>query len=201
MPHTTTKHNMISFLLLVAMSMTVVVSSKKFAPLPAFHNKPETGSKRIGLTQMSSFNEQQEKTLLEFRGGAKEEKEEDDDDDDGDEKEEDEVEVEAKEEGKREESDNEEEDEMDVEEESSETESDEDDYYDDETTDEEEEEETALAETLKKKSSSKNKSAEPFVEPYFISPSLQMYTTFGTILLSRKIDMFNSKIVRLIRYV
>ncbi|MGK3757006.1 MAG: hypothetical protein ACI8RD_009320, partial [Bacillariaceae sp.] len=40
-----------------------------------------------------------------------------------------------------------------------------------------------------------------FVDPYFISPSMQIYTTFGTILVSRKIDMFSPKVVKVIRYV
>lgn len=39
-----------------------------------------------------------------------------------------------------------------------------------------------------------------FVEPYFISPSLQIYTTASTILLSRKFDMLNPKVVRVIRF-
>jgi len=81
--------------------------------------------------------------------------------------------------------------------ESSEEDSDEDDYYDE--TDEDTED-SVLAYQMKKKSSSQEKATETYVEPYFISPSLQMYTTFGTILLSRKIDMFNPKVVRLIRF-
>lgn len=78
--------------------------------------------------------------------------------------------------------------------------SDEGDYYDEETDEEEEEEESELASQLKKKSSDKKKSSESFDKPYFVSPSLQMYTTFGTILLSRKIDMFNPKVVGLVRF-
>ena len=85
---------------------------------------------------------------------------------------------------------------MSDEEEDDETTDDEDEYYDDET---EEDEEDSLASGLKKKSSSTE--TQEFVEPYFISPSLQMYTTFGTILLSRKVDMFNPNVVKAVRYV
>ena len=70
------------------------------------------------------------------------------------------------------------------------------DYTDED--DEEEEEDDEIADILMKKSSEKETN---FVDPYFISPSLQIYTTFGTILLSRKIDMFSPKVVRLIRCV
>jgi len=69
------------------------------------------------------------------------------------------------------------------------------DYTDED--DEEEEEDDEIADILMKKSSKKETN---FVDPYFISPSLQIYTTFGTILLSRKIDMFSPKVVRLIRF-
>jgi hypothetical protein len=38
-------------------------------------------------------------------------------------------------------------------------------------------------------------------EPYFLSPMAQMYTTFGGMMLARKVDMFNPTIVRLLRCV
>lgn len=130
--------------------------------------------------------------MISVRGGAKDEEENDGENDDAIEKEE-----ENGEEGS--EDDDEYDETSDDEDETENDTSDEDDYYDDET---DEEEENELASQLKKKSiisSGKGKSSESFVEPYFVSPSLQMYTTFGTILLSRKIDMFNPKVVGLVR--
>ena len=120
--------------------------------------------------------------MLSIRGGAT-----DDDDDDDEDAEEDEAEEEDEEEEEDDETDGD---------------SSEDEYYDDDESEseEEEEEESSLASGLKKKSKSKTPSGE-IVEPYFVSPSLQMYTTFGTILLSRKIDMFSPTVVRLCRYV
>lgn len=38
-------------------------------------------------------------------------------------------------------------------------------------------------------------------EPYFASPMLQLYTTFGFMLISRKLDLFQPKVVRIARYV
>eukprot|EP00531_Pseudo-nitzschia_arenysensis_P012597 CAMPEP_0116132696 /NCGR_PEP_ID=MMETSP0329-20121206/9695_1 /TAXON_ID=697910 /ORGANISM="Pseudo-nitzschia arenysensis, Strain B593" /LENGTH=377 /DNA_ID=CAMNT_0003627247 /DNA_START=113 /DNA_END=1246 /DNA_ORIENTATION=+ len=175
---------MASFLMLVAMTM-LTVDSARFLPVPAFHNsidnKPTVSSK-VAFVDVASL-EQQAK-LLSVRGGAKdeEEKEDDDDDDENDEDEAEDAEVE-------------EEEEFD-ETEDGPSDDDEDEYYDDES---EEEEDSTLATQLKKKSSKNDKSDEATVEPYFISPSLQMYTTFGTILLSRKIDMFNPTVVRMIR--
>ncbi len=122
--------------------------------------------------------------MLSFRGGAKDDDEEAEEDED--------------------ENENDDEAEAEEDEEDDETDGDasEDEYYDDEeeSEEEEEEEESSLASGLKKKSKSKTPSGE-IVEPYFVSPSLQMYTTFGTILLSRKVDMFNPTVVRLCRYV
>ena len=179
---------MASFLLLVA-TMVIVAeasSSARFLPVPAFHNLIESklvGNKRTFMA-LSSLQEQQRTTMLSVRGGAKDEEDDEEEDDDDVESEETE--------------DDEEEEEDETEDESS----DDVDYYDDET---EEEEEDTLTSQLKKKSTSvdsKNeKASEDFVEPYFVSPSIQMYVTFGSILLSRKIDMFNPKVVRLARYV
>jgi len=117
--------------------------------------------------------------MLSIRGGAT-----DDDDEDAD----------------AEEDEAEEEDEEEEEDDETDGDSSEDEYYDDDESEseEEEEEESSLASGLKKKSKSKTPSGE-IVEPYFVSPSLQMYTTFGTILLSRKIDMFSPTVVRLCR--
>jgi hypothetical protein len=46
-----------------------------------------------------------------------------------------------------------------------------------------------------------NEMNEPYLEPYFMSPSVQLYATFGCMILSNKIDMFSPFVVRLIRYV
>lgn len=68
----------------------------------------------------------------------------------------------------------------------------------DEFFDEDEEEDVAMVESVMMKS---DKSAPVYVDPYFMSPMMQIYTTIGTILLTRKIDMFNPRIVRTIRCV
>lgn len=191
---------MTAFLLLFALSILVVEasssSSSKFPCLPAFYNKVENGisDRRRSLTLLSTFQEQHNKAILAFRGGAAEETEVDDDD-----KKEAAVETVAGndvDEVTEDDEDTEDENKT-TDDESSEEDTDEDDYYDDET--DEEVEDSVLAYQLKKKSSSQEKSTEAYVEPYFISPSLQMYTTFGTILLSRKIDMFSPKVVRVVR--
>ena len=41
---------------------------------------------------------------------------------------------------------------------------------------------------------------EPYLEPYFMSPSVQLYTTFGCMILGQKFDMFSPFVVKLIRY-
>jgi hypothetical protein len=164
-------------------------SSAKFQPVLAFYNKIESKSlccRKPFSVISSSYENQQTKTIF-VRGGAKDENG-DDDDDAGEENCED---IGSEDDEQYEETSDENESDGDS--------SDEDDYYDDET---DEEEETELASRSVKKPSTignKGKSSESFVEPYYISPSLQMYTTFGTILLSRKVDMFNRKVVRLIR--
>lgn len=40
-----------------------------------------------------------------------------------------------------------------------------------------------------------------YLEPYLIPPSLQLYATFGCMILSKKVDMFSPFVVKLIRYV
>jgi len=169
-------------ILFITVNLVVEASSSaRFLSSPAFKNKIEIKyNGRTNSFPTLSSSQRQEKMLF-VRGGAKDDEGKDD----------------AVETGEDEDSDDDEEyDETD-------DSSDEEDYYDDETEiEEDEEEESGLASQLKKKSSiigEKEKSSESIVEPYFISPSLQMYTTFGTILLSRKIDMFNPKVVRLVR--
>lgn len=183
---------MASFLLLLAMTGLVVevTSSARFPSVPAFHNKIERRSdgSRSSTFMLPSLQQQQQTKMISVRGGAKDEETNDDDDavesgEDNDEDEGSEIEEAS-----------------DDEDETDDVSSDDEDYYDEETDEEEEEEESVLASQLKKKSSDKTKSSESFVEPYFVSPSLQMYTTFGTILLSRKIDMFNPKVVGLVRF-
>jgi len=201
-PRSTNK-KMSSFLLLIAATMLVVEasSSAKFLSVPAFHNKIENklnGSRRA-FSVILSLQQQQQTKIISVRGGAKNEEENGGENDD---KDDDAVET-GKIDGEEEVSEDDEEydETSDDEDETDDDSSDVDDYYDDET--DEEEEESGLASQLKKKSSitsNKEKSSEFFVEPYFISPSLQMYTTFGTILLSRKIDMFNPKMIRLVRF-
>lgn len=177
------------FLLLNVMMMIVVRASStaRFQSVPAFHNnkiesKPN-GCSRKAFSAVLSSQEQHRTKLLSIRCGAQEEEVEESDAELGDDDE-----AVATDDVEEDKPSSEDEDETDVS-------SDEDDYYDEET-EEEEEESTELEEA----SSSSDKASEPFVEPYFISPSLQMYTTFGTILLSRKIDMLNPKMVRLIRF-
>ena len=36
-------------------------------------------------------------------------------------------------------------------------------------------------------------------EPYFLPPSMQLYTTFACMLLSRRIDFFDPTVVRVVR--
>mmetsp|Transcript_32477 Transcript_32477/g.76423 ORF Transcript_32477/g.76423 Transcript_32477/m.76423 type:complete len:408 (-) Transcript_32477:454-1677(-) len=175
-----------SFLLLLALVVLVVDASwlSSSSRIPAFCGSVErrSGDKR----RLSEF---QERSILALRGGEAESKSKS-------EKTNDEKTEEATVEESEDEDD--EDDTTEDEESSEEEESDEEDYYDDET--EDEDEDTVLAYQLKKKSRSQEESTQEYVEPYFISPSLQMYSTFGTILLSRKIDMFNPKVVRLIRF-
>lgn len=201
-----TKQRMVSFFLLVVVAVTVLVaeasSPARFASVPAFHSG--IGSRRPSLVLSSLHHSRNNCNALAVRGGAG-----DDDDDDEESKDVKEDEEEAEEEDADDDEavetgDDDDDDETEDEDTDEDSSSDEDDYYDDETEDEEEEEEESeLASQLKKKSgkvSNGDTSEESsYVDPYFISPSLQMCTTFGTILLSRKIDMFNPKIVRLIR--
>ena len=163
---------MACFLLLVAAMVLVVVEATSSTRF-AFHTAIENraNSPKTAFLTVSSLDEQGLKKMLSVRGGAEDEEDEEETDD---EEEEDEEETDD-----------------------DETTDESEDEYDDET--EEEDEEDSLASGLKKKSSTSE--PQEFVEPYFISPSLQMYTTFGTILLSRKIDMFNPAVVRMVRYV
>lgn len=172
-------------ILFVTMNLVVEASSSaRFISSPAFKNKIEIKYNGSASSFPTFSSSQRQKKILFVRGGAEDDEEKDD----------------AVETGEDEDSDDDEEYD-----ETNNGSSDEEDYYDDETEmEEDEEEESGLASQLKKKSNiigEKEKSSESIVEPYFISPSLQMYTTFGTILLSRKIDMFNPKVVRLVRYV
>jgi cobalamin biosynthesis protein CobT len=187
----TNNTKMASYLLLFAMTVLVVevTSSARFLSVPAFHNKIERRSdgSRRAMFMLPSLQQQQQTKIISVRGGAKDEEKNDDKEDDDD----------AVETGEG----NDENEVSENEDETDDVSSDEGDYYDEETDEEEEEEESELASQLKKKSSDKKKSSESFDKPYFVSPSLQMYTTFGTILLSRKIDMFNPKVVGLVRYV
>jgi hypothetical protein len=67
----------------------------------------------------------------------------------------------------------------------------------------EEVEDTVLVSSIKskQKGGKAKKDTAQYDEPYFLSPSMTMYTTFGAILISRKIDLFQPSIVRLLRYV
>jgi len=184
------------FLLLNVMTMLVVgaSSSARFQSVPAFHNKIESkpnGCSRNAFSAVLSSQEKHRKKLFSIRCGAQDEEEDEDENDaaeDGDSDGDVDVDEAVDTIDGDDESSSDEDDETD------DVSSEEDDYYDDET--DEEEESTELEET----SNSSEKASEPFVEPYFISPSIQMYTTFGTILLSRKIDMLNPKMVRVIRF-
>ena len=40
-----------------------------------------------------------------------------------------------------------------------------------------------------------------YQEPYFMSPAIQLYTTFGAMMLSRRVDLFSPVVVRILRYV
>ena len=114
-----------------------------------------------------------------LRGGATEEEDEDEEEDADDEDDEgDEVAVEEAEEEEEDEYDDEDEDEYDVEEE---------DEYDDE--EEEDEEENAVADA----------SESEYDEPYFMSPSMQLYTTLGAMMLGSRVDLFTPAVVRLVR--
>lgn len=63
------------------------------------------------------------------------------------------------------------------------------DEYDDEYDEEEGEEETSV--TVADKGE--------IVEPYFVPPQLQLYVMFGSIMMSRKLDLFNPVVVKVIR--
>jgi hypothetical protein len=45
-----------------------------------------------------------------------------------------------------------------------------------------------------------NEGNESCLEPFFMSPSIQLYTTFGCMILGNKIDMFSPFVVKIIRY-
>lgn len=66
------------------------------------------------------------------------------------------------------------------------------------------EEDTILIASIKSKDRRRNKSesdALEYDEPYFLSPGVQIYTSFAPLLISRKIDMFHPRIVRGLRCV
>ena len=67
------------------------------------------------------------------------------------------------------------------------------DEYDDESEeyDEEVEEADAIAETI----------VVEYVDPYFMSPAIQMYATFGCMMFGRRIELFSPMVVRILRYV
>lgn len=66
----------------------------------------------------------------------------------------------------------------------------EDEAYDDDEYDEEED--TQVSGTSDK---------GEYVDPYFVSPQIQLYAVFGSMMLTKRIDMFNPFVVKLIRYV
>lgn len=65
--------------------------------------------------------------------------------------------------------------------------------YDDETYDDEYDEEGNI------QASSVIDKGE-YVDPYFISPQFQLYAVFGSMMITKRIDMFNPWVVRLIRF-
>jgi len=194
-----------AFLLIFALS-SMVEASSKFSSTSACHKKIEVSSNYGGLSThevitvmpfnnlpfvaVSSLRNQkrnsrktlsieslkQHSFMLNYRGGG-----DVDESDDSDSEDQTEVEEDGTEDSEYDEEESEEDD----------TE----DYYDDED-DTDTADDVILADVMKKSESKEKK----FVDPYFISSSLQIYTTFGTILLSRKIDSFSPKIVRLIRF-
>lgn len=194
-----------AFLFIFALS-SMVEASSKFSSTSAFHKKIEVSSNYGGLpthevitvrpfnnlpfVAVSSLRNQkrnsrktlsigslkQHSFMLNYRGGGDVDESDDSDSEDQTEVEEDNAEDSEYDEAESEEDDTE-------------------DYYDDEE-DADAEDDVILADVMKKSERKEKK----FVDPYFISPSLQIYTTFGTILLSRKIDSFSPKIVRLIRF-
>ncbi|MGK3740758.1 MAG: hypothetical protein ACI90V_007608 [Bacillariaceae sp.] len=195
--HSTNSH--MAFLLIFALSsmvaiapssmMMVVDASSKFSTTPAFHKKIEvsndTVNNNLPFVAVSSLLKQRRNSRKSLSLRSLEQKKafllnyRGGADDDGSE---DEVEAEVE----ADDSDDSEYDEESEEEE---------DYYDEE--EEAEEDDKIIASVMKKSKGSETK----FVDPYFISPSMQIYTTFGTILVSRKIDMFSPKVVKVIRYV
>lgn len=187
-----------AFLLIFALSsmvaiapssmMMVVDASSKFSTTPAFHKKIEvsndTVNNNLPFVAVSSLLKQRRNSRKSLSLRSLEQKKafllnyRGGADDDGSE---DEVEAEVE----ADDSDDSEYDEESEEEE---------DYYDEE--EEAEEDDKIIASVMKKSKGSETK----FVDPYFISPSMQIYTTFGTILVSRKIDMFSPKVVKVIRF-
>jgi len=112
-----------------------------------------------------------------LRGGASKKAVEEDDETDDEETDEEDSDIES-----------------DVEEEDEDEEAEEDAYdadeYDDEYDEEEEEEETSVTVA----------DLGEIVEPYFVSPQLQLYVMFGSMMITKKIDLFNPVIVKAIRF-
>jgi hypothetical protein len=83
--------------------------------------------------------------------------------------------------------------------------SDDDESEEDAYTDDEEDEETVKAVTVtpskSEKKKKKQKGVEAYDEPFFMSPSMYLYTTFVPILISRKLDLYQPRVVRLLRCV
>jgi hypothetical protein len=69
---------------------------------------------------------------------------------------------------------------------------------DDEEEEEEEEVDSALVTSIKSKKKTKDAASE-YDEPYSMSISMMMYSTFVPILLSRKVDLYQPAIVRTLR--
>lgn len=204
MPSLTNKHNMRFGALLLLCSWLLAVSSTNFVKAAtsrrigistatmsraAFLTRKQQQPPRISLSLLQPYS-MATHVALTTRGGAesdnKEEEEDSDDDSDSD------GDSDAEEETV--EADNDADDEEEVSD--SETEDEEDVYMDDE----EEEEVTAVATTRKSKKKKGVKKQE-YDEPYFMSPSMYLYTTFVPILIGRKIDLYQPRIVRLLRYV
>lgn len=63
--------------------------------------------------------------------------------------------------------------------------------YDDEYDDEEEEEKEKPSVTVADKGE--------FVEPYFMKPQIQLYVLFGSMMITKKLDLFDPFVVKTIR--
>ena len=117
------------------------------------------------------------------RGGWMEEDEEDEEEDEEEDYEDDE---------------DEDEDEDEYDEEDEEEEYDEEDEYDDED-DEEEEDEESTGIAISSSSSSNNQVKEEYDEPISLSPMIDMGITLGVMVLCNKLDLTNTKIIRMAR--